>query len=129
MRARLRTGDVSEMTIKTVPAGVETEHPRGILLRRNGSESGGLPKELETQAGSFPRDGSLGRALGVPACIVLQPGQLRSAPSERAVKEALQESPGLREGSRPTVDELAKQGWALPMYREMVVSEASRVKF
>jgi hypothetical protein len=26
-------------------------------------------------------------------------------------------------------DELAKQGWALPMYREMVVSEASRVTF
>ena len=26
-------------------------------------------------------------------------------------------------------DELVKQGWALPMYREMVVSEASRVTF
>ena len=67
IRARFRTGDVSEMTIKTVPAGAEPEHPRGILLRRNGSESGGPPRELETQAGSFPRGGSPGRALGAPA--------------------------------------------------------------
>ena len=38
-----------------------------------------------------------------PRSITLQSGQLRSAPVERAAKEALQESPGLRQEGRPTI--------------------------
>jgi hypothetical protein len=40
------------MTIKIVLAAGESENPRGILLRRSGSESGDLPKGPETRAGS-----------------------------------------------------------------------------
>src|ERR1700733_14401846 len=54
---------LAELTIKNVPAGSESEHPRGILPHRNGSESCGPPRELETQAEWFPPSGSPGQAL------------------------------------------------------------------
>jgi hypothetical protein len=90
-----------------------------------------VPDEAATPRISTPhRTIAANRAAGQdPEVLLCSLANFEVPLSKEQLKKLYKNSQDYAKKVAQRYDELVKQGWALPMYREMVVSEASRVTF